>query len=298
MSLVGTLGKMAAGVIIAKGVGSVMKGGGTQGGGLGGLLGSLGGNQQGGGLGGLLGSLGGNQQGGGLGGLLGSLAGKQGGGLAGGLGGLLGSLTGGGQRQTGGGLGDILGSLSGGGSTSGGSAGGGLGDLIGMLGGAGGQQGGGLGGILDSLGSGSQAGAGGLGSLLNGVLQGNQTVQPTNEQEQQAEIMLRAMISAAKADGEIDAGEQQKITEHLDDVTPEELALVRSIMNEPNDMQKLVNSIPAGMEQQAYFMSLLAINLDSKPEAQYLHQLAQSLNISHQDCNSIHEKLGAPVLYT
>lgn len=274
MSLVGTLGKMAAGVILAKGVGSMMKGGNQQGGGLGGLLGSLGGNQQGGGLGGLLGSLGGNKQGGGLGGLLGSLAG-------------------GGQRQSGGGLGDILGSLSGGGSS-----GGGLGDLIGMLGGAGGQQGGGLGGILDSLGNGSQTGAGGLGSLLNGVMQGNQAVQPTTEQEQQAEIMLRAMISAAKADGEIDAGEQQKITEHLDDVTPEELALVRSIMNEPNDMQQLVNSIPAGMEQQAYFMSLLAINLDSKPEAQYLHQLAQSLNISQQDCNSIHEKLGAPVLYS
>ena len=49
MSLVGTLGRMAVGIAVAKGVGSLMnKGGGSGGlGGLGGLLGSvLGGGQQ------------------------------------------------------------------------------------------------------------------------------------------------------------------------------------------------------------------------------------------------------------
>ncbi len=106
------------------------------------------------------------------------------------------------------------------------------------------------------------------------------------------------MIGAAKADGEIDAAEQQKIAEHLDDVTPDELKLVQSIMSEPMNLQSLVSSIPAGMEQQAYFMSLLAIDLDSKTEAEYLHNLAQGLNISQQASNSIHEKLGAPVLYS
>ena len=278
MSLVGTLGKMAVGMMVAKGVKGMVSGGGQQGGGaLGGLLGSLGG--------------GGQQQGGGLGGLLGSIAGGGQQQSGGGLGGLLSGLSGG-QQSSGaaGGLGDLLGSLTGGGSSAGG-----LDGLAGMLGGAGGQSGGGLGGILDSLGGSQQAG--GLGGLLNNVLQGNQVDQPTNDQEQQAEVMLRAMISAAKADGQIDAAEQQKIAEHLDDVTPEEVELVRSMMNEPVNLQGLVNSIPAGMEQQAYFMSLLAIDLDSKPEAQYLHDLAQGLNISQQASNSIHEKLGAPVLY-
>jgi len=272
MSLVGTLGKMAVGMMVAKGVSGMVGGGSQQGGGLGGLLGSLaGGGQQSGGLGGLLGSLSGGQQQSG-----------------GGLGDLLGNLTGGQQQGAAGGLGDLLGSLTGGGAT-----GGGLGGLASMLGGADGQAGGGLGGILDSLGGGQ---SGGLGNLLNNALQGQQ-VQPTSEQEKQAEIMLRAMIGAAKADGEIDAAEQQKIAEHLDDISPEEVELVKSIMSEPNDMQALVNSIPEGMEQQAYFMSLLAINLDSKSEAQYLHNLAQALNISQQASNSIHEKLGAPLLY-
>ncbi len=276
MSLVGTLGKMAVGMMVAKGV-KGMVGGGSQGGGaLGGLLGSLGG---------------GGQSGGGLGGLLGSIAGGGQQQSGGGLGGLLSGLAGGQKSSAGaGGLGDLLGSLTGGGSSAGG-----LGGLAGMLGGAGGQSSGGLGGILDSLGGSQQAG--GLGGLLNNALQGNQIDQPTNDQEQQAEVMLRAMISAAKADGQIDAEEQQKIAEHLDDISPEEVELVRSMMNEPMNMQSLVNSIPAGMEQQAYFMSLLAIDLDSKPEAQYLHDLAQGLNISQQASNSIHEKLGAPVLY-
>ena len=279
MSLVGTLGKMAVGMMVAKGVKGMMGGGSQQGGGaLGGLLGSLGG---------------GGKSGGGLGGLLGSIAGGGQQQSGGGLGGLLSGLAGGGQQSSGaaGGLGDLLGSLTGGGSSAGG-----LGGLAGMLGGAGGQSGGGLGDILDSLGGGGQQ-AGGLGGLLNNVLQGNKIEQPSSDQEQQAEVMLRAMISAAKADGQIDAAEQQKIAEHLDDISPEEVELVRSMMSEPMNMQSLVNSIPKGMEQQAYFMSLLAIDLDSKPEAQYLHDLAQGLNISQQASNSIHEKLGAPVLY-
>lgn len=278
MSLVRTLGKMAVGMIVAKGVSKMVGGGSSSSGGLGGLLGSLasGGGTQSGGLGDLLGSLTGGgrqQQSGGLGDLLGNLANtQQRGGSAGSLGDLLGSLTGG---Q---------------------SSGGGLGDLASMLGGAG-QQGGGLGDILNSLGGGSQAGAGGIGSLLNDVLQGK-TAQPSSEEEQQAEIMLRAMISAAKADGDIDETEQKKISEHLEDITADELELVRSIMREPNDMNALVNSIPKGMEQQVYFMSLLAIDLDSQTEAEYLHKLAQGLGISQEVSNHIHQKLGAPVLYS
>ena len=294
MSLVSTLGKMAVGMLINKGISS-MTGGSSQGGGLGGLLGSLagGGSSQGGGLGNILGSLvGGSQQqsGGGLGDLLGSLAGGGSQQRGGGLGDILGSLAGGSQQSSGG-LGDLLGSLAGRSQKQSG----GLGDIIGMLGGAGQQNGGGLGGILDSLSGGSQAG--GLGSLLNDALQGKQSLVATPDQEQQAEIMLRAMISAAKADGDIDAEEQKKISEHLDDVTPDELALVRSIMQEPSDIDALVKSVPSSMEQQVYFMSLLCIDLDSQAEAQYLDKLAKGLNISHEACNQIHEKAGAPALY-
>ena len=57
-------------------------------------------------------------------------------------------------------------------------------------------------------------------------------------------------------------------------------------------------TIPDGMEQQAYLMSLLAIDLDTQAEAQYLDKLAKSLNISQQQSNQIHAKLGVPQLYS
>ncbi len=267
MSLVGTLAKVAVGAMVAKGVSGALKGGGAGGGGLGGLLGGMLGGQQGGQQGGGLGDLlGGAQQrgagGGGLGGLLGGLAGAQqgGGGLAGGLGGLLS-----GQQQGGGG-----------------AAGGGLGGLLGSL--AGGAQGG-------------AGGAGGLGDLLNSALAGNeQPADPTAEQ--QAEVCLRAMLIAARADGEIDAAEQEKITGQLGDVSPEEANFIRQEMANPVDFNTFVSSIPQGMEQQVYLMSLLAIDLDSQAEAQYLDKLAKSTNIDQATSNAIHQKLGVPQLYS
>lgn len=227
MSLMGTLGKVAMGVIVAKGVGKM-----------------LGGN-----------------------------SGKSGSGSLGGLGGLLGGLTGGGSGSNSGSpdLSDLLGGLSG---KSGGS---------------------GLGGILDSLGGGAQSG--GIGGMLNDALQGN-SPSADNEQEKQAEIMLRAMINAAKSDGELDQEEQDKITEHLGNVSREEAEFVRNELNAPLDVEGFINDVPRGMEQQVYFMSLLAIDLDSNEEAHYLDQLARGLGLSHDVCNQIHEKLGAPALYS
>ena len=287
MSLMGTLGKVAMGVIVAKGVGKVMGGTGGAGGGLGGLLGGLaGGGGSAGGLGGLLGGLtGGNnaQAGGGLGGLLGGLTGgAQGGSQAGGLGDLLGSLTGGaqGNQASAGGLGGLLAGLAGG---QGGAAGG-------------------LGGLLSSLGGGTapQQGSGtpDFGSMFNDALQGKEPEQVSQSDEDNAAIMLRAMISAAKADGELDAEEQRKITEHLGDVSPEEAEFVRNELQAPLDLDGLVASVPSGLEQQVYLMSLMAIDLDSQEEAVYLDSLRNGLNISEQASNHIHEQLGAPQLYS
>ncbi|HEC04967.1 MAG TPA: DUF533 domain-containing protein [Thiothrix sp.] len=241
MSMLGTLGKVAMGIIVAKGVGKVM-GGASSGGG--GLLGSL---------------LGGGQQQ------------RTGNSSSGGLGGLA----------------DLLGSDGGplGGLLSGGS-----------------QQSGGLGGLLGSLAGGSQATASSgnsndFASMFNDAIQGNEP-EPTNEQELQAQVMLRAMVSAAKADGKIDAEEQKKIIEHLGEVSDEDAEMVRNELQAPLNLQGLIDSVPAGMEQQVYLMSLLAIDLDSKEEAMYLDKLASGLNISHQVSNVIHEKLGAPQLYS
>ncbi|MFK7859514.1 MAG: DUF533 domain-containing protein [Granulosicoccus sp.] len=256
MSLVGTLGRIAVGVAMAKGVGKMMNAGRSGGGG--GLGGALGG------------ALGGGGAGGGLGGLLGSVLG--GGGAAGSSGGL-------------GGLGSLLG---------GGAAGGGMG--------------GGLGGLLESIsGGGSAAGnagntapsSGSLGHLLNGALQGNSIPEPEPAQEDMAKILIRAMVNAAKSDGEIDQTEQQKIVANLgDEVSDEERQFVISEMRSPLDAQGFINSIPQGAGPQVYMMSLLGIDLDSREEAQYLDTLRKGVSMSEEEANAIHQKLGVPTLYS
>lgn len=255
MSLVGTLGKVALGIAVARGVGKVM-GGGQGAGGLGGLLGGAGG--QSGGLGGL------------LGGLKNAAGGAQQGGGAGGLGGLLGGNSG--------------------------SAAGGLGGLLG------GAQSGGLGGLLESLGgagAGGAAAAGGLGGLLNGALSGEQQTQaPTQAQEETAKILIRAMVNAAKSDGQIDETEQQKIVSNLgEEVSEEERNFVLSEMQSPLDLPGFINEVPRGAEQQVYLMSLMAIDLDSQAEAQYLDKLREGFGMTQEASNAIHAQVGVPPLY-
>lgn len=260
MSLVGTLGRIAVGVALAKGVGKMV--GGSRGGSGGGALG---------GLGGLLGSV---------------LGGGAGGGAAGQ----------GQARSSGGGLG-------------------GLGDLGALLGGKSGGAGGmagGLGGLLESIGGGGAGSAlsggaaaeikspigGSLGDLLNSSLQGNKIPEPEPAQEDQARILIRAMVNAAKCDGNIDQAEQEKIVSHLgDDVSDEERQFVISEMKAPLDTDGFVKSIPRGAEMQVYMMSLLGIDLDSREEAQYLDTLRKGIGMNEDQCNAIHQKLGVPTIY-
>jgi len=184
------------------------------------------------------------------------------------------------------------------GKALGGGSGGGISDMLGGLlgGGAKGADGQPQGNKLPDLMGKLGGDKGGLGDLLSSALAGNK-VEPTPDQEQQAEILLKAMISAAKADGEIDAQEQKKITEHIGDVTPQEIELVKREMQAPLDVNSIINSVPRGMEQQVYLMSLLTIDLDNQKEAHYLDTLAKGLNISNQTANDIHDQVGAPKLY-
>lgn len=202
-------------------------------------------------------------------------------------------------KLAGGNAGGIAGALSG--MLGSGGAAGALGSL---LGGGGSSAGGGLGGLLNSLsGSSSQQsqGGGGIGDLLSGFMGDQNTatkMQATAEQDEQAEVLLRAMLNAAKADGEIDKAEQARIIKHLDDVSAEEEQFLKTELSSPLDTEGFIRSVPRGMEQQVYLMSLTAIDLDSKVEAQYLHQLAQGLRIEQQVCNAIHDQVGAPKLYS
>ncbi len=180
------------------------------------------------------------------------------------------------------------------------SGGGGL--LSGLLGGnssqapqAGTPKGVGLGDIMGSL-TGDKSDSS-LGDLLGNILQGKE-VQAEPSEEKKAEVLLNAMLNAAKADGKIDKEEEQKLLQHIGEASPEEIAIIKKALEYPLDLDGFIKSVPNGMQQQVYFMSLLAINLDEQSEAEYLDKLREGLGISKSVANTIHQKVGAPVLYS
>ncbi len=212
--------------------------------------------------------------------------------LSSGLGGkLLGGLLGGGGGATGGGggLGSVLGSVLGGGQQQA-SSGGGIGGLLGgLLGGGGGAP--------------AQSGGGGISDLLGSVLGGGGKA-PEVPQEQraavndQATVLIRAMVNAAKSDGRIDQTEQDNIVSKLgDDVSEAEVEFLRQEFAAPLDVAGFARSVPNGLEQQVYFLSLTSIELDTQNEAKYLGELAQSLKIDPNVCNQIHDQVSAPRIF-
>ncbi len=189
-----------------------------------------------------------------------------------------------------GGLEDLLGGILGGGAASGGA--GGLGGLLEQLGGGGKRP------LPGNPNAGSSGG--GFGDLLNSSFDkfGEPETPPTPEQDEVAGLLLRAMIQAAKADGKIDAGEKDKLMENIGDVDGADMDFVNRQLAAPVDVAGLARDVPAGMEEHVYMMSVMAIDLDQREEAQYLHQLAQALNIGQAQANNVHNQLGVPTIYS
>ncbi|NOE25188.1 DUF533 domain-containing protein [Ruegeria sp. HKCCD6157] len=159
---------------------------------------------------------------------------------------------------------------------------------------------------------GSTAGAAGLGGLLNAMQGAAKTAnQHTGDMmetvfggtpagaamEEQAKLMLRAMIQAAKADGELDEQEKEIILGKLgDDVSEEERAFVQEQLNAPIDVMGLAADSGAPLKTQIYATSLAAIRLDNAREASYLRQLSTALGLSDAERDQIHTYMGAPTL--
>ena len=162
---------------------------------------------------------------------------------------------------------NVLGGLLGGGSEirQSGGGGGGLGALAGMLGGggearvaavpvacwasllgggnSGGGGGGGLGALAGMLGGGAKAAGGLLGKLMGGGDEQQAAAASSEvpqEANQEAELLIRAMCNAAKADGRLDDAEKQNIIGRLgDEVTQDEIDFVQGELSAPLDIRRL-----------------------------------------------------------
>ncbi len=117
------------------------------------------------------------------------------------------------------------------------------------------------------------------------------------EMNEQAEVLVRAMVSAAKSDGQISQEEQDSIVKQLGEVSQNEIDFLRAEFSKPVDVKAFSWSVPRGMEEQAYAISLMAIDLDDQKEAEYLADLAHGLRLDTQRCNEIHQSYGAPAIF-
>lgn len=184
-------------------------------------------------------------------------------------------------------------------------AGGGF-DLSALMGGstAGGEEGGllssvpgggaGIAGILAALGGAAAAGGKGTGALLDQF----RPAETAPQMEDAAGLLLRAMIQAAKADGEIDSAEQAKIMETLgDDADAGDISFVKTQLAAPVDVDALAADTPEAMKMQVYSMSLMAIRVDTEGEARYLDRLAKALDLNQQTVNALHLQMGVQPLY-
>lgn len=231
-------------------------------------------------LGGMLGG----QQSGGLGGILSSMLGGGGGG--GGLGGMLGDVlnqagqrVGGNQNLALGGLGALAGALLGGGGKSlGGALGGGLMALLGAM-------------AFQAL-----KGSGGRTPQVPLGLMEPRTDDDRQELERHAELVLKAMINAAKADGQIDQTEVRRIVGKLQEVgvDAEAQQYVMAEMKKPMETQTLLAAAKGRPELAAeiYGASLLAIEVDTPAEKKYLDQLAAGLGLNPAVAQRIKDMVG------
>lgn len=268
----------------------------------GGSASSGGGGQTGsGGLAGLMASLGGGgsgSRGSGGAGSVGSGSGSAGGGL-GNLAGLAKQFLGGKQAggMTGaqvGGLGALVGAvLGGGGGAAKGAVGGGAMAILGTL-------------ALTALKN--YQGGGGAGPAAGAAAAAAPTGQPVpvDAQEMQAvtdpateRLMVRAMISAAKADGRIDQEEMQAIAGHIggEGVTEDERQFVIDEMTRPLDLDSLAAEVQSpAVAAEVYAASILAIDIDSEAERQYLRELARKLGLDAGTVERLHQMTGAPAV--
>ncbi len=147
----------------------------------------------------------------------------------------------------------------------------------------------GFGGLMSALGGGMAGGAEQTSAMID-AMTGNTVA--TDTMEQNAKLMIRAMIQAAKADGEIDADERAKIMEHMGDVGTEERAFIEAELAAPADAMALAQDTSQQMAAQVYASALMTVKVDKVSEVEYLNTLAKALNLSDEARARVHQAMG------
>jgi uncharacterized membrane protein YebE (DUF533 family) len=122
-----------------------------------------------------------------------------------------------------------------------------------------------------------------------------QTPEEEAELQDTALLALRAMINAAKADGAIDGGEMSRIMGKLQESGTDSKArdFVMNELQKALDLDALVRDVKSPeVAVQVYGASLLAIEVDTPAERDYLQRLAKGLGLDGETVERVHASLG------
>lgn len=161
--------------------------------------------------------------------------------------------------------------------------------FLGQTGGADMAGAAGLGGLMAALGGGMAGGAEQTSGMIDAL---TGTTVATDTMEANAKLMIRAMIQAARADGEIDAEERAQIFAQLGDIDDEERAFIEAEMDAKVDPFALARDTSEQMAAQVYATAIMTVRVDDASEAQYLNTLADALNLSADTRTRIHSTMG------
>ena len=106
--------------------------------------------------------------------------------------------------------------------------------------------------------------------------------------------LIRAMITAADADGLIDAQERESILARAREAgfDAESLNALEVEITAPMSLKQLVVRTPEHLRDETYAAALIAITADSPEERSFLDQLAAGLKLETQARQEIHQQLG------
>jgi uncharacterized membrane protein YebE (DUF533 family) len=111
----------------------------------------------------------------------------------------------------------------------------------------------------------------------------------------EAILLIRAMVAAANADGQIDPEEERNILDRLDraGATAEQRAFVQRELRNPAALETLLRDVRGpDMAQRFYTASALAIKADTPAERSYLRYLGDRLGLKPQQSNDLLQRLG------
>lgn len=115
--------------------------------------------------------------------------------------------------------------------------------------------------------------------------------------ERHAQLILQAMITAAKADGQIDGSEMERIVGRLEQDGADDAAraFVLEEMRAPPDLDRVVSAVDSPeLAVKVYAASLLALEVDTPAERDYLRRLAERLGLDPATVQRVHGALDAP----